>query len=293
MIAFLATVALAARPDVTVIVSGDIGPYLDPVPAFTDAVGVPVQTINIHGRWVEAEVEILALKAAEPEVVFALGAKAAWTVRNLMPNTPMIYAAVLDPERYGLPGNQVTGIHATVAPVTYLSQVSAYFPTVTDIGVIRGTGITAEDEEALNAAAKEVGLRLTIEKVDSPRTFRRAFNSLAESQDAVWVSPERGVLTPEAFRTAVEEMRRRRKPLLADTENMVTAGAAFAVTPSPEGIGRQAAELAKRVLDGGAPAIMPVEDPLELSTAINIRTLEAGEIAFEALMVDFANVVIE
>ncbi len=285
--------AFAARPDVAIIVSDELAPYTQPVPSFIEAVEVPVQTIQIHGRWVEAEIEVMALRAADPEVVFALGAKAAWTVRNLMPHTPLIYAAVLDPERYGLPGTQVTGIRATVAPVTYLSQVSAYFPAVRSIGVIRGPDFSEDDERALLDAAKEVGLTLKVVRADTPRAFRKAFNALAEEMDAVWVSPERGVLTPEGFRTAVEEMRRRRKPLLADTVNMVTAGAAFAVTPNPEGIGRQAAAIAKRILDGAAPAIMPVADPLELSTAINLRTLQAGEIAYETLMVDFADVVIE
>lgn len=285
--------AFAARPDVAVIISDDLDPYLSPVSAFTEAVGVPVQTINIHGREIEAEVEIEALKMVDPKVVFATGAKSAWAVRTMMPNTPLIYASVLEPDRYGLPGMQVTGVRAIVPPVTYLSQVTAFFPTVRTVGLLRSKDLTAEEEQLLVEAGKEVGLTLTVERVESPRAFRKAFNSLAESQDAIWLSPERGVLTPEAFRTAVEEMRRRRKPLLGDTQNMVAAGAAFAVTPSPDGVGRQAAALAERILDGAAPAILPVADPELLSTALNRRTLDAGEIPYEVLMVDFADVVIE
>lgn len=285
--------AFAARPEVVVVISDELGPYEDPVKPFSEALGMPVQTINLHGREIEADVEFAALRQTNPKVIFALGAKAAYAARFRLPSTPMVYAQVLDPGRYGIPGNQVTGVRAVVPAVTYLSQVVSFFPEVRKVGVIRGSSMDNLDEEALRQAANEVGLTVELRKVDSPRELRQAFNELAELTDAVWMSPERDVLTPDAFRTAVEEMRRRQKPLLADTANMVSAGAAFAVTPDPEGVGRQAAVIARKLLDGAAPAVVPVEDPEELYTALNKRTLDAGSIKYEALMLDFASEVIE
>lgn len=295
MIPFLLAIsgAFAARPEVVVVVSDDLAPYQDPVRPFAEAIGVPVQTINLQGREIQADVEFAALKQANPKVVFALGAKAAYAARYRLPSVPMVYAQVLDPGRYGIPGNQVTGVRANVPAVTYLSQVASYFPDVRKIGVIRGSSFDSIDEEQLRQAANEVGVTVELRKVDSPRALRQAFNELAESTDAVWISPERDVLTPDAFRGAVEEMRRRQKPLLADTANMVSAGAAFAVTPDPSGVGRQAAEIARKLLDGAAPAVIPVQDPEELYTAVNKRTLDAGSIKYEALMLDFASEVVE
>lgn len=293
LLLFALSLAHAARPEVAVIVSDELSPYTDPIKPFADALGVPVQTIQIHGREVEAEVELTALRQANPKVIFAIGAKAAYIARFRMPSTPMVYAQVLTPERYGIPGNQVTGIRAVVPPVTYLSQVSAYFPDVRTIGVVRGPRFTAEDDAQLSKAADEIGMKLELRRVTTPRELRRAFNELAESADAVWLTPDRDVLTPDAYRTAVEEMTRRKKPLLSDTTNMVSAGAAFAVTPNPDGVGRQAAEIAKRLLDGAAPAVIPVQDPEELFTALNKRTLDAGQIRYESLMLDFANAVVE
>jgi putative ABC transport system substrate-binding protein len=286
------TSALAVRPDVAVIISDDLEPYEAPAAAFKEAIGVPVQTINIHGREIEAEVEMGALKAASPKVVFAIGAKAAYAARFRLPSTPLVYAQVHDPERYGIRGNQTTGIHARVPTVTYLSQVQSFFPAVRSIGVIRGP-MDAEGRAELEQAAQDVGIRLDVKEVTSPREFRKAFNQLVQDVDAIWLTPERDVLSPEAFRTAVQEMKRRQKPLLADTANMVSAGAAFAVTPDTGGVGRQAAEIASRILDGAAPAIIEVEDPVELSTALNRRTLESGSIGYEALMLDFANFIVE
>ncbi|MEZ4323318.1 MAG: ABC transporter substrate binding protein [Myxococcota bacterium] len=284
--------AFAIRPEVAVVVSDDLEPYEAPVAAFKEALGVPVQTINLHGREIEAEVEMAALRQANPKVVFAIGAKAAYAARFRLPSTPLVYAQVHDPERYGIRGNQTTGVHAKVPAVTYLSQVQSFFPGVRSIGILRGP-MDADERSALEAASQEVGIELQVREVSSPRDFRKAFNQLVDDVDAIWLSPDREVLSPEAFRTAVQEMRRRQKPLLSDTANMVSAGAAFAVTPDTAGVGRQAAEIAARILDGAAPAVIDVQDPLELSTALNKRTLEAGTIAYEPLMLDFANLIVE
>lgn len=291
LLSFLFT-ALAVRPEVAVVISDELLPYEAPAKAFREAIGVPVQTINIHGREIEAEVEMGALKAASPKVVFAVGAKAAYSVRFRLPSTPIVYAQVHDPDRYGIPGNQTTGVAARVPPVTFLSQAQAFFPNMVSVGVIRGK-MNAEDREELMRAAAEVGVEIELREVGSPREFRREFNKVVGSVDAVWVTPDRDVLSPEGFRTAVQEMKRRQKPLLSDTANMVNAGAAFAVTPDTAGVGRQAAEIARRILDGSAPAIIEVEDPNELSTAVNLRTLESASIPHEELMLDFATTVVE
>jgi putative ABC transport system substrate-binding protein len=293
VIALLSTLAWAVRPDVAVVISDDLSQYNGPVPSFTDAVGVPVQVVNLYGRRSTAEAEAEALRQAAPEVVFALGTKAAWAIKNEMPNTPLIYAAVYDPGRYGIEGTQVTGVHFKVPPVTYLSEMNAYFPDVRKVGVIRSTRMPAEDEERMRDAAKEVGLGLDIVKVDKPRDFRKAFNRMADENDAIWISPDVSILTSSGFRAAVEEMKRRKKPLLGDTANMVTSGAAFAVTPRAEGVGEQAAQMAVRILDGAAPAIMPIADPEQLSTTLNKGLLDQAGIAYETLMVDFADTVLE
>lgn len=285
MIWFSLALAQVDARRVAVVVSDDLPPYQQPVESFVTALGARPRVVNLRGREVVAEVEMAALKQTDPDVVFALGAKAAWAVKNALPSTPLVVASVNDPERYGIVGPQVTGIEALVPPETYLSQVVAFFPEVKQVGVIRATG---DDVGHIRSAADAVGLSVQVRHVDSPREFRKALNQLARETDAVWIQPRRSYLTPAGFRSAVQEMARRQKPLLAGSTSMVTAGAAFAVVPDLDGVGRQAAEIARKLLDGAAPAVIPVEAPVELSTAVNAHTLE--EVPHEKLMLDFAEV---
>lgn len=290
----LCLVALPARAArVAVVQSDDLPAYAGPVAAFVDGVGEPALVLNIHGRRNEAEAVAKRLKREDPEVVFALGAKAAWTVKRELPDTTVIYAMVLNPARYGIEGGRTMGVAATVPPAEYLSQFAGFFPDVKTVGVLSGPLATDERMAAMREVAARLGLTLVVEEVDSPRRARKAFYGMAPGVDALWLQPDRDMLTPEVFRVVTEEARRRRLPLLVETDNMVRAGALFAVVPDPEGIGRQAAEMARKVLEGGSPMVMRLADPRETHVVLNLRTIESAEIPFDPLLLDFVDVVVE
>jgi ABC-type uncharacterized transport system substrate-binding protein len=80
-------------------------------------------------------------------------------------------------------------------------------------------------------------------------------------------------------------------PLMVETENMVRAGALFAVVPDGEGVGRQAARLVKRILDGEQD--VATERPNEVQVVLNVGTLDAGQLDFDYLLLDFVDVVVE
>jgi putative ABC transport system substrate-binding protein len=282
-----------AGPRVAVVQSDDLDPYTEPVPSFLEELGEPAMVLNIHGRAVEARAVAKKLKREQPDVVFALGSKAAYTVRHQLPDTPMVYAVVINPDRYGIPGERAVGIEATVSPSRYLSQFVGFFPEVRTIGVLRGPLTTDDRMAELQGVARTLDLTLLVEEIGTPRRVRRAFNEMAPNIDALWLQPDREMMTAESFRLLTEEARRRRLPLLVETDNMVRAGALFAVVPDPDGLGRQAARTARQLLDGASPRTLHDEFPSEVLVVLNMRTVERAEIPFDALLLDFVDVVVE
>lgn len=296
LLLLVSTQAFASRLRVAVVLSDDLAAYQAPVPAFLAEVGLsPAPAVfNIHGRESEAREVVARLEQDRPEVVFCVGAKAAFAMKNGLPNTPIVYASVLDPERYGIEGRQVTGVTMRVPPVTYLSQLVGFFPDVRSIGVLRGQGIDDERIAELRAAAAELGLTLLVERVAAPREARKAFMRLVDKRvDALWLPPDRQILSRDAFRGLADETRRRRLPLLVDTDNMVQAGGLFSVVPDPDAVGRQAASLVRQILDGAAPAVLEPENPNNLLVVLNTRTLDQASIKFDPLLRDFVDVLID
>jgi putative ABC transport system substrate-binding protein len=289
---FLTLVAeVLARPRVVVVQSDDLAPYTAPVPAFLEALGEAASVVDLHGRRGEGEALIERLKTDRPAVVFALGAKAAWTVHEGLPDTTLVYASVLEPERYGLSGSNVLGISAAVDPVGYLAQFVGFFPDTRKVGLLRGPGTSDTTLATLHLAARDAGVDLVVAEADSPRRVRSAYESLAQDIDAVWLWPDRSIMSVESFRTLTQETRRRRVPLLVGTDNMVRAGGTFAVVPDPAAVGVQAAELVRAVL-AGAPRPESAAWPREVRVALNARALQAAEIEFEPLMLDFVDLVV-
>lgn len=292
MWALLFAVAGLAAPRVLVVQSDDLEPYTEPVSAFLDALGEPATVVNLHGRRSDAEALVARARRDPPDVVFALGAKAAYTVRQGLPDTPIVYTAVMQPERYGIVGDDIAGIEMTVRPVHYLAQIKTFLPQVKKVGYLRGPTMRDADVDGLRWAATEAGLQLVVMPVSSPRQVRRAFDELAADVDALWLHPDRDFLTAESFRTLTAETRRRRMPLLVETDNMVRAGGLFAVMPDPDGIGTQAARLVKQLLEG-APPEEREQYPDQVMVAVNARTLELAEVPFDRLLLDFVDLVVE
>lgn len=282
-----------AAPRVAVVQSGDFSAYSEPVPAFLEALGEPAHVVVIRERQADAEDLVQRLGRENPEVVFCLGAKAAWTVKRALPETPIVFAAVSDVERYGISGPLVTGVQNNVAPVTYLSHFLGFFPDVRTIGIVRGPSVSEDRIQELMAAANQLGVSLTTVDVPVAREVRKSFVSLAPNVDAVWLQPDREILTRESFRLLTEEARRLRVPVMVDSYNMVRAGGLFAVVPDSDGLGMSAAQMVQRILAGDAPSDIAIEDPGRLSVVLNMRTVESSEIPFDTLLLDFVDVVVE
>jgi ABC-type uncharacterized transport system substrate-binding protein len=277
-----------AGPRVVVVVSDELEAYRIPTEAFLSELDQQPRVYNLHGRPAEADSVVDQLKGNPPEVAFCVGAKAAYAIKNGLPDTKVVYAAILDPERYGIAGEQVTGVNMGIEPVTYLSQFSGFFPEVRNIGVIPGPDTSAQRLLAMEAAAVELDKKLIVRRVNSTREVRRAFLELTrQGIDALWIPPERTVLTTSAYRALTEEVRRRHLPLLVETASMVEAGGLFTMVPDPEGMGQQAARLVNRLLDGEEPP--RPEDPERLLVVLNTRTLEGAELEFDPLLLDFVD----
>ncbi len=284
------TVDAFARARVVVVQSDDMGPYTDPVPAFLEAVGEPALVVNLHGRRSEADALIERLRREqEPRVVFCLGAKAAYAVREALPGVPLVYTSVVEPDRYGIGDARAWGIAATADPITFLSQAQAFFPDVKRIGWIQGPTVSDFRIAELRGAAEAVGVELVIESATGPKQVRKVLDSLAPRVDAVWVPPDRDVLTAETFRMLTDESRRRKLPLLVPTDNMVRAGGLFAVVPDPVGVGQDAARAAIAILEDRSPGDHTVY-PAQLRVALNLQTLDLAQIPFDKLMLDFVDV---
>jgi putative ABC transport system substrate-binding protein len=292
----VASAAAGAPARIVVVTSDDLAVYTEPVAPFLQAMeqaGVRARVIHLHGRAAEAEQAASLLRREDPKVVFAIGAKAAYTVKQRLPSTPLIHASVSDPGRYGIEGSLVTGVRLEAAPSMYLSQFLGLFPDVEKVGVLHAASASSQRLAAIEASGGQVGLDVRARAADSPRAMRRLLPDILGEVDALWLMPDRDVLTPEVFRTVVDEARRRQVPLLVDNDTMVRAGGVFSVVADPDAVGGQAAAMALSILDGKAPELIEVADPAGTMVVLNLDALGRSGLSIDPLLLDFVDIQIE
>lgn len=281
-----------ARSSVVVLTSDDLPRYRTTATAFAAQLGQPVEVVHLRGQREQAMRVAAALTADPPPLILALGEKAAWTAVHHGPTVPVVYAMVDDPDRYGIDGLFVTGVRANVQPDSVLAELRLYAPSVEHIGIIISAENTSPRVGAAIAAAKEAGFTVAARRVGSSRDVKRAFGSIRNKVDALWVLPDEDVIDPSSFHYLRREALRARMPMLAWSPALVQAGALMAVTADSDGVAAQAAALSNRVLDGeAAGGIRPV-DPVATRVVLNRDTLESLGLDVDDGLLDFVDEVV-
>ena len=142
--------------------------------------GEPADVFNLRGREKDAEALVERLKADPPEVVFALGAKAAWIVKR-QTAIPVVYASILSPSRFDVEGRNVAGVAMVAAPGRSLGQLAAFFPSIKKLVVLRGPSIPDSRILEMTHVAESAGLTLDVRRVRTPKELRDALSDLGDA----------------------------------------------------------------------------------------------------------------
>jgi len=232
----------------------------------------PVQVLSLAGLSMDAAAE--SLKWAKPEVVVAIGLKAALLARDAVPHTPLVYALVPAPERHGLVGARITGVSAEVPPALELNVLRSLAPDVRSVGVVVGPLASDWTRDAYQAAAR-LGLELNVATVDGLDQLGPRVRDLASHSDAIWLAPDPDVATPEVFRLELAQSLAHRVPLLSFAPPLVSAGALVAAAPDLDWLGAHLAEMTRRIIAGERPGSIPAGPIRRVRPMVNLATARA------------------
>ena len=191
------------------------------------------------------------------------------------------------------PGGNVTGVSTTVAELAAktLESMGAVLPGLHRVAVL----VNAADQDfgksmlgQIEGAARSLRIDVrtfTIRRVDELET---AFSSMVEDgAQAVIVQPS--LPRPRVLELALKH----RVPAIASNLGWAEAGALLCYAPDLRDVCRKAAGYVDRLLKGGKPADMPVEQPTVFELAINLRTAKALGIEVPPMVLGSATQVFE
>ncbi len=283
---------------IAILLSDSQEAYTKPVASFIDEIQMPVQVFNLKGEIENAPHQMAGILSSRPALIFALGAKAAvaakfWTTDR--PELPVVFAMVLNWQRYGLLDGQrnLTGIASEVAPGTQLANMTIASPRVKTVGVVYSKAYSSETVQKARKAAEKLGLKIIDIPITHPREFRQAYKKISDRIDGYWMLADPVVYTLENVDWLRDRCARDQLVCIGQSRNIAEMGILLAVNPDVVNVGRQAASMAKNILlHHQRPEQIGVMPPLGTTLVLNAHTAEKIGLELNHMTMDLAGEII-
>ncbi|MHB1846433.1 MAG: ABC transporter substrate binding protein, partial [Deltaproteobacteria bacterium] len=205
---------------VAAILSDEIEAYKEALSGFQKAFVGRVATFTL-GRNGQSLGEF---SATRPDVVLAVGARAAKAAIQAFPGLPIVYCMVLDPRANGIAGGNVVGIDLEIPINEQLEAFRSTAPRLQRIGVVYDPSKTGRLVGDAQRAASTLGLTLIAAPVSRSDQVAVVLAGLVGQVDGLWLPPDSTAVTVETFKLALELSLGRKLPLMVSMSGFVKAG---------------------------------------------------------------------
>jgi putative ABC transport system substrate-binding protein len=219
---------------------------------------------------------------------------------NTAPTIPIVMALVVDPVGSGLvkslarPGGNVTGLSMMTTELNSkrLQLLKEVTPQLTKVGVLWNPDhpFHAKVVEDLRAIAPSLSLELISAGVRAPDQFGAAFSSMGQAQ-ALYVVEDPIFFAHRA--TLLKMAAAARLPTVHELRRFPEQGALMSYGPDLHDLFRRSGLYVDRILKGGKPAEIPVEQPTKFEFVVNLTTAKALGLEIPAALLSLADDLIE
>ncbi|WP_224982076.1 ABC transporter substrate-binding protein [Geomonas agri] len=179
-----------------------------------------------------------------PKLIVAVGDRAL-DLAQKQHATPVIYMMALNAKPHRVAG----GVTMLLDPGKYLSVLEAL--GCERVGVLYDPARSgAYVKRAVTLAARS-RVKLVLREVHAPKETPAMLASLKGKVDALWMLPDTTAVSPVSTEAFFLFSQAERVPVVTFADVYLSMGGAVALTIDRHDIGRQLAELAQNVLDGG------------------------------------------
>lgn len=274
LVCLLLSTGQASATDVVILKSSDIAAYNQSISGFKAALppDVVLAEYDLQGDLEKGRKLARKIRAADPALVFAVGLKAAKAAQLELVDIPVVYAMVLDPSKYGLNASNMTGVLMEIPMERQLTMIKTLLPRLKHIGTLYDPSKTATLIEEARRLLKPNGAELVPIQLSSERDVPAALRSLLPLIDALWLVPDSTVLTDESLRFILNAALEARVPVVGFSREFARSGAVLCLSVNYSDIGRQAGQLARKILDGHVSLPAKPVNPDRIEMSLNRKT---------------------
>jgi putative tryptophan/tyrosine transport system substrate-binding protein len=250
------------------------------------------RNVRIEYRWAHDQYDQLPRLAAElvrqnvSVLVILESTHGALSAKAATQNIPIVFLQGGDPVETGLtrnlnhPGGNVTGFTLLMSGTVgkRLELLHELVPAAKMIGYLRNPtnpAYTKIETEAMQVAARALGIRLLVVDANQPAEIENAFGNLVQQKAGALLVSADGLLTTTHAGQIVALAGHHAIPTSYLLGEIVSAGGLMSYGPDLFDAWRQAGVYTGRILKGEAAGDLPVQQVTKLRLVINSKTAKA------------------
>lgn len=191
------------------------------------------------------------LSAADHDFLLTIGPEAARYISGSAlngSNLPVLHTMILNPGK--IVGKNTCYISLNIPVSIQLSRIRTYLPEAAKIGLIYDPELNEDFYQKASRTADDMDMEVVDVQVLDREKITGVINKYWSKIDALWFIPDKTVISPSIVRYIIKEALVHQKPVIGYNRFFVRSGAAMSFIFDYRELGRQSAELARKVLAG-------------------------------------------
>jgi putative ABC transport system substrate-binding protein len=266
------------------------------------------RNIQIHYR-LAAEQEVLQahardLMALQPDLIVASSTFVVSALLQEACTLPIVFVSAVDPVARGFvnalqrPGGNLTGFTNSIPSMggKWLELLKEVAPSVARVSIMfnpdRAPRSLSFFFPQVETVASSVAVELAAAPVRSPAEIKSVLADIGRDE------AQGLVIIPDNFTSVhraliIEQAARLKMPAIYPFRYFATDGGLVACGPDMLDLYRRTSVYVDRILRGGKPADLPVQEPSKVDLVVNLRTAEALGLSVPRIVIARASEVIE
>jgi putative ABC transport system substrate-binding protein len=277
-----------ASGELLVVQSLPIKPYNDALQGFRAVCKARLDRI-VGPDLSEAEIRV-KVRRNKPELILAIGMDALEKLKTVK-DVPIVYVMVLNPQDMLRDGGNITGVSMNLSPERQFSVLREVLPYVKKIGVFFDPVKNGYYISRVHNAAALMGIELLTKKVSSSREAVASVEGMKGKVDLLWLLPDTTVVNPSTIDLLLLSSIENKIPVLTFSNKYAEKGALLSLEVDAVESGKQAGEMAVKILEGAKVNSIKGEDARESILTVNLIVAKKLGVSFNGNVIKHARVI--
>lgn len=221
-----------------------------------------------------------ALSKQRPSLVLVIGSSSLALVKDLT-DVPILYLMVPYPELMLSTQDNITGVNMHISAEQQMAAFTRALPQIQSVGLLYDPEQTGTIVREAQDVARQYNVSLVALPVKEAHEVPGRLAELAGRADCFWMLPDRTVLTPQTMDSIFLFSLENRIPVVTFSEKYLDMGAVLSVSFDTFDMGKQAGEMALKVLHNTSVSDIPPEQVRKVVVRANAMAAKTLGIVLE------------